>query len=200
MMKRKNFTLIEILGVCALIAILGIIGFGSYTFAMNKSKDSATQALLKQIEAGLANVKQECGYYPSTNKKYVKLEFYGDGEEGSDVTNTLAGKLKKINTTEDKSVRKAFNKATDAETIAKYVESNVLKDAFGNSIYYCFPGHINKTSYDLVSAGPDGVISKENKDLEKIESEVTKEDSKFMKLENFKDADGEAVCDDITNF
>jgi Tfp pilus assembly protein PilE len=59
MMKRKNFTLIEILGVCALIAILGIIGFGSYTFAMNKSKESATQALLKQIEAGLANVKQE---------------------------------------------------------------------------------------------------------------------------------------------
>ena len=45
-MKRKNFTLIEILGVCALIAILGIIGFGSYTFAMNKSKESATQALL----------------------------------------------------------------------------------------------------------------------------------------------------------
>ena len=52
----------------------------------------------------------------------------------------------------------------------------------------------------MISAGPDGVISKENKDLEKIESEVTKEDSKFMKLENFKDADGEAVCDDITNF
>ena len=74
-MKRKNFTLIEILGVCALIAILGIIGFGSYTFAMNKSKDSATRALLKQVEAGLANVKQECGYYPKSalNKSNAEL-------------------------------------------------------------------------------------------------------------------------------
>ena len=184
-MKRKNFTLIEILGVCALIAILGIIGFGSYTFAMNKSKESATQALLKQIEAGLANVKQECGYYPSTSG-YVSIEFYDDSNQGS-VVDELSGKLKKINTPVDKSVRKAFNKATDAETIAKYIEGGVLKDAFGKEIYYCFPGKINKTSYDLISAGPDGVFGAENAVQPSASSK-------------YKDADGEAICDDITNF
>ena len=201
MMKRKNFTLIEILGVCALIAILGIIGFGSYTFAMNKSKESATQALLKQVEAGLANIKQECGYYPSTSGVYKSITFYGDSqEENDDVTNTLAGKLKGIdNNKADKSVRKAFNKATDAETIAKYIESvgkdssndnkdiYNLKDAFGKEIYYCFPGKINTTSYDLISAGPDGVFGAENAEQPSASSK-------------YKDADGEAICDDITNF
>ena len=187
-MKRKNFTLIEILGVCALIAILGIIGFGSYTFAMNKSKDSATRALMKQIEAGLTGIKNECGYYPSTNG-YVAIKFYGDGDEDSnDVTNTLPGKLKAINSNSDLSIRKAFNKATDAETLAKYIESGELKDAFGNSIYYCFPGKINTTSYDLISAGPDGNFG----------SDPTKQSINDAKFE--KDTDGQAKYDDITNF
>ena len=194
-MKRKNFTLIEILGVCALIAILGIIGFGSYTFAMNKSKESATQALLKQVEAGLANIKQECGYYPSTSGNYVVLKFFAEEDESNSnysnisVADKLAGKFKNFNndTVADKSIRKAFNKATDAETIAKYVENKELKDAFGNSIYYCFPGKINTTSYDLVSAGPDGHFGSKTTTSGINDAEFEKEN-------------GEAKYDDITNF
>ena len=191
MMKRKNFTLIEILGVCALIAILGIIGFGSYTFAMNKSKDSATRALMKQIEAGLAGIKNECGYYPSTNG-YIVIKFYDENNPGSDVVNTLPGKLMSIsnNSLDDITIRKAFNKATDAETIAKYIESGELKDAFGNSIYYCFPGKINTTSYDLISAGPDGNFGNGNAATPNTNTSPN----------NYKDADGQANCDDITNF
>ena len=213
MMKRKNFTLIEILGVCALIAILGIIGFGSYTFAMNKSKDSATRALMKQIEAGLAGIKNECGYYPNTKGIYQAIVFY-NSDEATDV-NQLSGKIKRFVSHDhngnpppfqdlgdkkvilETSVRLAFNKATDAETIAKYIEPvsydnenyYLLKDAFGNVIYYKFPGTINKTGYDLISAGPDGTFSKDGK----IDPSTSSSSEDYYK-------DGEAICDDITNF
>ena len=55
MKKIHRFTLVELLAVMAIIAILSGIGFGAYTFANTRAKESATESLLKQIEAGLGD-------------------------------------------------------------------------------------------------------------------------------------------------
>ena len=55
MKRRFCFTLVEILVVTALVALLGAIGFAGYGYAMGAARRSATESLIKQIEAALEN-------------------------------------------------------------------------------------------------------------------------------------------------
>jgi hypothetical protein len=64
-----------------------------------------------------------------------------------------------------------------------------LEDGFGGRIYYAFPGKINKTGFDLVSAGADGVFAKDKNG---------KPDNGSARNDYY---DGsERIVDDISNF
>lgn len=198
MKKAYRFTLVELLAVVALIAILSAIGFGSYSYAMGKAKESSTQALLKQLEAGLESFRARNGYYPQSG---------GAPADFSTVTVTLSnGVVESVNfggmtlSRGSGSARadrmktellESFTKSLDAEALKKHLKaSGAVEDAWGESIRYCAPGKFNKASFDLVSAGPDGKFGSDKKDSPTEITERTK----------FRTDAGEAVCDDLFNF
>ena len=48
----------------------------------------------------------------------------------------------------------SLNKYLDAKSGSN--DSYILKDAWGQEIQYSYPGHFNKTGFDIVSSGADG--------------------------------------------
>lgn len=147
---RCRFTLVEILVALAIISMLAAIGFGSYSFAMNSARESATKSMLKQLEIGLSSIRSQCGYYPSTSESYDVIKITFD-------SNNLPEKVEFGGTELPEDARLVFLKALDIESIRKNVDSNNrLLDSWGTPIYYCYPGKIRKTSYELISAGEDG--------------------------------------------
>ena len=69
-MKRQNnsrprgFTLIELLVVVAIIAMLAAIGFAAMQFAMNKSREKDTVALIQNFSRAIKDYKDDHGNYP----------------------------------------------------------------------------------------------------------------------------------------
>ena len=62
--ERKNFTLVEILAVIAIIAILAGLTMGISSLVMRKAADTKTTAAIKYVEIALEKFKNENGYYP----------------------------------------------------------------------------------------------------------------------------------------
>ena len=62
--NRHGFTLIEILCVLAIIIILSGTTYTIISDVRAKGKSTKTEALLKQIEAGLEAYKEKYGFYP----------------------------------------------------------------------------------------------------------------------------------------
>ena len=73
-MRKKKFTLVEILSVVAIIAILCGIVFGVSGAIRSRNYEIKTRTMLKQIEVALNECKLKFGYYPVLNS-------YGDFEE-----------------------------------------------------------------------------------------------------------------------
>ena len=199
MKSIRRFTLVELLAVIALISILSAIGFGVYSYAKNKAQESATEALLKQIEAGLEGFNTKAGYYPKSNNddfstiKFTfaadgtldKIEFGGETLEKQSISDGDSQAKKKRMKNER---LEAFAKAVDMEVLKNNLDSDgVLVDAWGGKIYYRSPGKFKTGSYDLVSAGPDGKFG-ESKSATPSES-----------LTDYR-KDGDKVCDDKFNF
>lgn len=63
-MRKKTFTLVEMLCVVAIIAILCGIIFGAYNVIQDRNAEIKTKATLKKIQIALAKCKGEFGYYP----------------------------------------------------------------------------------------------------------------------------------------
>ena len=72
-MKRNSFTLIEILGVVVIITILATLGFAGYSYARNKSKESATQGLITRLNAAFEFAKQKSGFIPPASGSFVTI-------------------------------------------------------------------------------------------------------------------------------
>lgn len=200
MKKIRRFTLVELLAVMAIIAILSGIGFGAYTYANNKAKESSTEALMKQIEAGLESFHTKNGYYPVSGGDFsvVTITTAADGtisgvnfgSSDSELTyNTSASLTRKERMKNE--MFETFTKALDLEVIKKHLDnSNRLEDAWGGKIYYCSPGKFNKGTFDLVSAGPDGEFSSDN----------AAAPTGITDLGKFREDDGTRLCDDLFNF
>jgi Tfp pilus assembly protein PilE len=58
-MKKHNFTLLEILGVVALIVILMLISVGAYTYAMDSSREKATKATIARLDSALLSIQEK---------------------------------------------------------------------------------------------------------------------------------------------
>lgn len=145
---RRKFTLIEILIVIGIIGLLAALSFGAYTFAMNKSRESATKALLKRVEAGLESCKNKFGYYPPAGT-------YSTVTVGFDANNEI-NDIQINGTSISAEMRKEFLRIVDAESFKKSVSGGTIVDAWGNNIFYQFPGKINTSGIEIISAGADG--------------------------------------------
>ena len=113
-------------------------------------------------------------------------------------TTDIPDKIKFNGTEVPGKFRDLMLKTLDFETLRSYCDSNgVLRDAWGNPIYFRYPGFFNKTKYDIISAGPDGAFGKTafSSMKELFEEEKTKE--KINK--QFYDGK-DWICDDIANF
>ncbi len=143
-MKRKNYTLVEILTVAVIIAILlaGVVGL----FALVKSKnaDRTTQITIKLMETAFEKYREKTGAYPAEKAGSYRLEFPMDSSDDiwkciSDVTlngNNVSG-IRGVRTRIDGSVI-------------------VILDGWDNDLLYRSPGEFNKSTYDLGSRGADG--------------------------------------------
>ena len=196
-MKRYfSFTLVELLVVTAIVALLGAIGFAGYGYAMNASRRAATESVIQQISAALENFKIKNGYYP-VSKEYNPIVFQqkGDyiiaicwGEKDSE------GKYKtswgNSSDTQPGATVKAFLKVLDQEKLKKNINSdNQLIDSWGGAIYYCYPGKVNTTGFDLIAPGEDGQFGR------------TPEAVPVATPNAFTYKDGaDWACDDISNF
>ena len=66
-MKKKAFTLVEILTVCAIIMVLATVVMINLTQAQKKSRDTRRKADLSSIAAALEMYKAENKHYPVTS-------------------------------------------------------------------------------------------------------------------------------------
>ena len=184
MKKRFSFTLVELLGAMALIVILAGIAFSGYTYAMNRAKESATTSTIKQIETALEAAKIKAGYYPAS-ANYAVIKFTVDSSE---LLQKVEFGSTELSAAKNKKLFAEFKKIIDFESIRQNLNNGVLEDAFGGKIYYAFPGKINKTGFDLVSAGPDGKFGKNNTDAPSSDDKSEYYDG------------SERIVDDISNF
>lgn len=198
MKKVYRFTLVEILAVMALIAILSAIGFGVYSYAKGKAKESASEALLGQIAAGIESFNAKHHYYPRSGGDFQPVKFtFGNSDGtlskidfGSEVLTLHTGSLTKKQRMENELIE-SFAKAVDMEVIKNNLDKDgCLVDAWGGKIYYRSPGAFKTGSYDLVSAGPDGGFG----------SDGANTPTGITSLGKFRDSAGEKVCDDLFNF
>ena len=197
MKNLRFFTLVEVLAAMAIIVILSLIGYGTYSYATNAAKISGSEAFLKQLEAGLESFYIKNNYYPtSADGKFnaVKIALGYD----KTVSEIDFGGQKLVRTTGGSAADRinnelfdSFAKAVDLEQLKQHASvTGELTDAWGGVIYYRAPGAFKTGSYDLVSAGPDGKFSGDNADTPVDVADV----SKYRNLE------GEHLCDDLFNF
>lgn len=202
MKNISRFTLVEVLAVMALIAILAAIGFGVYSYSKAKAKESSTEALLKQVDAGLGAFNTKFGYYPKSSGgdfSTIKFELNDDGtvksvDFGGEKLERQSGTGK---VADEKNKRlEAFTKSLDMETIKNSLTepdssgNRTLIDAWGKPIYYRSPGKFKKGGYDLISGGPDGKFGKGN----------ANDPTGITDLSQFRETAGEHSCDDVFTF
>ena len=88
---KRNFTLVEVLGVTILISILAAIGVAAYTYAMESSKESATRALITRLGATFETLRAD-GMLPRTkgtdNTEFLMLVFDPDPANAAKTGNT----------------------------------------------------------------------------------------------------------------
>ena len=149
--RHHSYTMIELIGVMAILAILMAIGLGITMYARRAAADGQTKALVKRLEMANESYKNKFGYYmPQLHTAGTADSFYTD----------------KISTTPIE----CFNQFIDFEELKG---ANLLRpsdstlanqaictyyffDGFGNPIYYRNPGVNNRGKYDIWSKGADG--------------------------------------------
>lgn len=138
-MRKRNFTLIEILTVIVIIAILASITIGGINYASSKAEHDKTVAAMMEFMEALENYKNDYGSYPlcpkiSAEREAVKVDF----------SDPMWSKF--INDTPNKRKR-SYLEGADGEYL----------DAFGNQFWYQFPAPSGKDTnkYILWSMGKD---------------------------------------------
>ena len=127
--RRRGFTLLEVLMV---LVILGVIAVLVLTQLGNTGQraniDAARIAVTGTISSAIERYKMHMQHYPTA-------------DEGG--------------------LRALLEKPSDEEAGQKwagpYANPEQLKDPWGKDYEYQFPGQYNEGSFDLNSAGPDGV-------------------------------------------
>lgn len=199
-MKRNSFTLIEILGVVAIITILATLGFAGYSYARNKSKESATQGLITRLNAAFEFAKQKTGFIPPT-KDSSEIKFATIEIDTSTAKLTIIMQSNNSTTKEEYKLDteatgknkmysefyKHFIRTLEMDTMGRFIENNQIIDAWGNPVYFRYPGALKAGGFDLISSGSDGTFGSGEA--------TTPPDS----LDKYREGT-EWICDDIANF
>ena len=212
-MKRNSFTLIEILGVMVIITILATLGFAGYSYAQNKSRESATQGLITRLNAAFEFARQKTGFIPDSGDKFRTVLI--DPMTASMIISNDSGDYFTMNTEKENgklivkvsrsgsspkkydldslqgkmylNFYKHFTKTLEMDTMGRFMDGSKIVDAWGNPIYYRYPGVIKEGGFDLISAGSDGTFGSGEAS--------TPPDS----LDKYREG-AEWICDDIANF
>ena len=179
-MKKRLFTLLEILSVTVLIAVLAAIGIAGYTYAVDSSKESATKALIARLSVALEDMRK-AGKLRKTDNGFVKVAFNPDPASGSDRL--------KFGTQSAGDAYDIFAKAVSGDSMKRHISSdNEIVDGWGGAVYVRYPGKFNRAGFDIVAPGKDGAFGDEAKS--------TPPDS----IDKYRNSDGGWLCDDIANF
>ena len=178
MLKRRNFTMVEILATIAIIAVLAGLSFGAYRAIQKGQAKTKTEATVNAIHIALQAFKNKYGYYPQAHSPialvFCKEKATTDAEDsvsnrtilksgkmlvlGKDFTVFLGTEVMKNAVIKDGDISGGqvyilAESYKDPVTNSKSSLDNISKNA--NLIYYKCPGAMNQESYDLFSAGPD---------------------------------------------
>lgn len=193
---KKSFTLVELLCATALVVILAGIGFSAYSYASHRGKEAATKSLITRIAAGLETLKTKHGFYPASGNNtdpYRKIRIDINSTTGliSGITFDGSDPAQKSQLTQIQ--LKDFLAVVDGENLKKYVSNGNVTDAWGEDIYFRYPGKYNSVKFDIIAPGADGVFTTDpNNNLKSPPNNNT--------ATNYKNTDGEWACDDIANF
>jgi type II secretory pathway pseudopilin PulG len=135
----RTFTLIELLSVILIVIVLVGIGLGIMNIALHSGYESKTKATIKKLEMALESYKIKHGYYIQAA---IGSFFYIDDTGFREFID-----FEKMNNEDAEDVR---------DVITPTIVRRRLLDGWGNPLYYCAPGFINRTSFDLLSLGADG--------------------------------------------
>ena len=156
-MRKKKFTLVEMLSVVAIIAILCGIIFGAVGAIRSRNAEIKTRAMLKQIEIALNECKQKFGYYPKDIVS-AKSQNYSDSSDLNLYVNLLIGETdskKKIEDAYyDNKYFKEFIKVCNFSSfeVKEVGGKDCICDAYGEPLQY----KSNGKSYVIYSKGRDG--------------------------------------------
>ena len=143
-MRRKSFTLLELLVSIGIILVLAAISFGGMTYASKRAQEAKTLATMEEFINALESFKQDYGFYPIIDKDHVSSDEIEKRENAVQVNLSADGWKVFMNVTKNKKDR-AYMEG----------EPGPLVDAYGQQFWYQFPGKSNKVKYDLWSMGPD---------------------------------------------
>ena len=183
MKTTRFFTLVELLIAAAIIAVLAGIGFAGYSFAVSSGRESSTKSLIHQMTTVFDTCHNKAGFYPASSS-FQNIVFTFDSNGIPSKVSIGGVEYLKTDVGSKKQLFDTVTKMLDMENIKSMCGTDgILRDSWGNEIKYCCPGKINKTKYDIVSAGVDGKFGNATKEGV---IPVTKGDY--------------ADCDDIHNF
>lgn len=165
------YSLVEMLVVMAIIAILIGVGAGGYTVAKKWQAKSRTEAILAKLKVALEAYKNDKGYYPYSTDSPVNFSI---DVNTKDYTGTIPSSNDHLQIRNNMSKFIDFGKIQQDQSIkvdegsyyryfvkdgwntpVESAGSPFSADMPGGPIKYRCPGLINKTSFDLYSAGPD---------------------------------------------
>lgn len=126
-LRRRAFTLLEVLMVVVIIGILAALVVPNFFGAQEGAKEDLTRALVDSgVNGTLDMYRMHMGRYPTTDEGLAALIEEPDDEE-------LAEKWR-----------------------GPYLKEGAkLQDAWGNDLIYESPGQYNENTYDLSSPGKD---------------------------------------------
>ena len=141
-MRRKSFTLLELLVSIGIILVLAAITFGGMNYASKRAQEAKTLATMEEFISALESFKQDYGFYPIIDKDNAKeVNLSNDGW-------------------------KLFMNETKNKKNRAYMEGELapLVDAYGQEFWYRYPGKKNTAKYDLWSMGKDKQNGKKGTD------------------------------------
>ncbi len=169
--KIRRFTLIEVLSVVAILAAVVAIGVGVFNLSRQKIAETRTTTLVTKVSAAIDQLYGRYGVYPN-HYQNVSGEYPGILRFPVDAIETSSGVIDiDVLRTDSDSSFYGFSEdyITDLVQLMD-LPNSVLKDgqtfdddyytyidSWGRPLFYRYPGAFRTSSFDLCSAGRDGM-------------------------------------------